>query len=256
MKFYTLILFPIMFLQTPSEHSTRHYAPIPRQGGGDRRHEEHPERPFPHATRHYAPIPVGQKLYYLVSSGDFIAVGRITGISAVVKRLTAEERKSMKDLGEDYGGEVYTFHVEALLCARTDLQPGVLRPKIDERDLYIFQSADEEMMVNQAHYQVGQRYLMVFVPMTNQERSHKKYMLKADVIYYEAFEETFELERGLVPLTDANLPWFNKFSTFCQALAPLGREQKLRLLRPLSTSSDYALSESARRAIAHIESKQ
>lgn len=227
MIFYTLFLFPILFLQTPN----------------------------PHSTRHHTSVSVGQELYYLVSSGEFIGVGRVTGVSPAGKRLTAEELQSLDDLSKTLGGEVYTFHVEALVCARTDLQPGVLRPKIEGRDRYVFQRRDENFY-DKAHYQVGQRYLMVFVPLANQQTLQKKYKLTHDVIYYEAFEESFDEGRGLVPLTDANLPWINKLRIFCQALAPLGREQKLRALRSLSTSSDYELRESARKAIANIEGKK
>jgi hypothetical protein len=198
------------------------------------------------------------EIFRLASSADFIAVGILTEIKGTGKRLTEQEARELDDLSKANGGIVYSFRVEQLICAQTDFQPGVGRPTMEGKSLFIFHTLDEPVteyegtdtpVKKREKYQLKQRYLLLLTALPEQEQLTRKYILDGGQIYYTAFEG----EKGLItlPADDPSLP--KNLMEFCEALSPVEAQQKLARLNVLMHVASPELRSSAKEAIRVIE---
>src|SRR5262245_47997814 len=68
------------------------------------------------------------EIFRLVSNCEFIAIGTVTNSRPVMKNLSPEELRELKDVSKPFGGILYTFNIETLLSAKSDFRPGFSRP--------------------------------------------------------------------------------------------------------------------------------
>jgi hypothetical protein len=193
--------------------------------------------------------PLGE-LFRLSVSSDYVAIGTVTKARLIAQRVPEKKLApgELIDLGDFRGELLYTFHVENLLCARTDFEPGVPRPEMEGEDFYIFK---KKFIDNKERYNQNERYLLFLTPVPNQDQLLKELDLEQGRTYYEAFEG----KRGLIPLPDDNLPLLDKLKQVCEAVSPADPQEKLERLKALANSSDPELRQSAKEAMWLIKER-
>lgn len=192
----------------------------------------------------------GAELIRYVSASDFVVIGTVSAPSAIGKRLTEKESRELTDLGKTLGGYLYPIRVDTLLFARTDLQPGVNRPRLQGAHLLVFKKRDSRFFQEEV-YQEGQQVLIFLTALPDQKALSKEYLLKGDKTYYEAFEG----KKGLISISAERRPWLTRLQQLSEALRPADPKKKIERLQRLSAASDVDLKEGARAAIRIIETR-
>lgn len=197
------------------------------------------------------PLPYDKLSFGPVSSSDFVVIGKVAGPPrGITKRLSDKELLELDDIGKAMGGALYTFQVEKVLCAKTDFTPGGRRGSAPFEKFYIFKTRNQPFHLTE-FYRENQRYLMFVKKIPENEMLPKIYRLEERNTYYEAFEG----RKGLIPLSNDNLPLLNKLKQLCSAVTPSNPREKIRNLNTLTRSSDPELRQSAIEAIEAIRSR-
>lgn len=191
--------------------------------------------------------PLGE-ICRLAYSSDFIVIGTVIQSRPIPKRLSNDEVEKLDDLSKTLGGVLYTFQVEKILCSRADLTLDVRKTQASSERFFIFKIRDTRFFQEEI-YQDKQRYLIFLTAIPHQNQLLNQYNLEKGQIYYRAFEGG----KGLVPLSNDDLPLLNKLKQFCAAISPSSPQEKIRRLNNLALSSDPELKQSAIEAIKIIQ---
>lgn len=187
------------------------------------------------------------KLFRLASASDVIVIGTVIRAQGIAKRLDPSI-KILDDLSKTLGGRLYTISVEAVMCAQTDFIPGVARPNLAGKNIFIFIERDAPMYRDgneREDFIVNARYLIALVAKPAQADLPVVYQLDAGQTYYRSLDG----RNGVFSLADDKLPMLDILRRFCEALQPVDLQLKLKKLNDLRHVSNADLRLSAEAAI-------
>jgi hypothetical protein len=191
-------------------------------------------------------------IFRKVLDSDLIVVGSVIKREGVAKHLNREQVKKVDDLSKTLGGTLYTIEVESLVCAKSDLKAGAVRPQIARKDVYVFVKRDAPMFQNgnrREEFREKERYLVLLTAIPEQAALVENYSLDPKNVYYRAVNG----ESGVISIPDDKNRVLSDLRRFCGALAPSDSDGKLKLLDLLKRSSEGDLRQSAEDALTLLK---
>ena len=195
-----------------------------------------------YSFRTHAQPPQASALLPKIAASDYVLIGRVVATKAVLNRLLDE-----RNLNANVGGTVYQVEVERLVCARSDLRPGIPRPKIAR--VAVFQRRDEPYE-RRAQWRPGSAFLAFVSAQPRQDQLRARYRLDEDEVYYEASDGL----NGLFLAAEV-APTVDQLGRLCATLEPPAAADKIGRLERLA-KADEELAPVAGQAIQTIRAHE